>query len=84
MEELLIKGALWGTLCVVAWRLIRGVKHAARSQTEGARRMKLVIKAVLTLVGLAMFIDAFGVATFIGSCIALAVIVWVYRGYKKP
>ena len=83
MGELLIKGVLWGTLCVIAWWLIRGVKHAARSPTEGARRLRLVIKLALALVGLAMFVDAFGLVALLGTSAAAAVCIWVYRGFKK-
>lgn len=75
----LLVGAVLGLLGFVAdmvWKLIR-------SRSEGARRFKLVSSvAIVLMVGSAM-VAGMGLLGALGTCVVIAAIVWVFKGFKK-
>lgn len=75
----MVLGLMLGTIAAILLLL----RVLAASKSEGARRLRLVLKLVVLVGVLAVLIDAFGVMNILGWCAALAVMAWVYRGFKK-
>ncbi len=83
MDEALIRGLLVGAalgllgfIADMVWKLIR-------SRSEGARRFRLVSGIGLALLVLSAMVAAFGTVGTLGTCIVIAAIVWVIKGFKK-
>ena len=75
----LIGGAILGLIGFVAnmvWKLIR-------SQSEGARRFKLVSGVAIVLMVVSAMVAGMGPLGALGTCIVIAAIVWVFKGFKK-
>lgn len=83
MDEAVIRGlivgavlGLMGFFANMVWRLIR-------SRSEGARRIKIVGGIALMLMAGSVMIAAMGPVGAIGTSIAIAAIIWVFKGFKK-
>ncbi len=75
----LLVGAVLGLLGFVAdmvWKLIR-------SRSEGARRFKLVSGIALALMVVSAMVAGMGPLGALGTCIVIAAMVWVFKGFKK-
>lgn len=83
MDEALIRGLLVGAalgllgfIADMVWKLIR-------SRSEGARRFRLVSGIGLAILVLSAMVAEFGILGTLGTCIVIAAIVWVIKGFKK-
>lgn len=83
MDEALIRGLLVGAAFVLLGFIADMVWKLIRSRSEGARRFKLVSSvAIVLMVGSAM-VAGMGPLGALGTCIVIAAIFWVFKGFKK-
>ncbi len=83
MDEKLIVGAIWGVMLVIMVFAYKGVMAVAKSQSEGARRIKLVLMVAAFFGGGALAISALGLGPAFFLVAIFGVIVWVRQGFKK-
>lgn len=83
MDEAVIRGlvmggmlALAGFAANLAWKLIR-------SSSEGARRLKIVIVSAVVLFVGGIMLAEMGFLGTMGVAIAIAAVVWVFKGFKR-
>lgn len=85
MEDTIIKGLIVGAMLGIVGWLASLAWRVARSQSEGARRVKLVLWGCVALTVVSFLVSMFGVG---GAALALgagAVGTWVAFGFRnKP
>lgn len=72
-----------GIMLTIAALLILLGRNVARSQSEGARRLKLILKVAAAIFGAILFVGSVGPGPALVWIALAAIIAWVYKGYKN-
>lgn len=72
-----------GIMLTIAALLILLGRNVARSQSEGARRLKLILKVAAVIFGAILFVGSVGPGPALVWISLAAIIAWVYKGYKN-
>lgn len=83
MDDTVIRGLLVGAVLGLLGFIADMVWKLIRSRSEGARRFKIVGSIALVLLIGSVMIAAMGPAGAVGTCVVIAAIVWVFKGFKK-
>ncbi len=83
MDEALIRGLLVGAALGLLGFIADMVWKLVRSRSEGARRFKLVSGIALVLMVVSAMVAGMGPLGALGTCIVIAAIVWVFKGFKN-
>lgn len=83
MDETVIRGLLVGAVFGLLGFISNMVWKLIRSQSEGARRFKVVGGVALVLLIGSVMIAVMGPVGAIGTCVVIAAIVWVAKGFRK-
>ena len=81
--ETVIIGAVWGVMLVTAWGAIVGIKRLFSSQSEGAKRIKIVLGALVALAVIGFILHDFGFTGLIFTAVLVVIVTWVARGFRK-
>ena len=83
MDEAVFRGLVIGVLLAVIGFIGDMIWKLIRSRSEGARRLKIVAGVALLLLISSVMIAAMGPIGAFGTCIVIAAIIWVLKGFKK-
>jgi hypothetical protein len=84
MDESLIRGLVVGAFLGLVGFVANLVWKLIRSPSEGARRLKVVIVGATGLFVGGIVLAEMGFFGALGVAIAVAAVVWVFKGFKKP
>lgn len=84
MEDVIARGMISGLILGIIGAIGSLIWWILRSQSEGARRFKIVGGITLLLLLGSMLVAMMGVFWAIVVGIAIAAIVWVVKGFKSP
>lgn len=85
MDEVLVRGLIIGAVFMAFGVTANLIWKLVKSRSEGARRFKWVIGAVLTFMIAAMIVQSLGVTGLLLTLLALGALVWIVLGFKaKP
>lgn len=84
MDEVVVRGLIIGGAIFIIAVIFSTLARLLRSESEGARRLRLVLKvaSVLALVMLVVSALPADRPVFIGLIVVCAVGYWIWRGFK--
>lgn len=82
MDEALVRGLIIGTTLGVIWMAVVAIQKIFKSQTEWARRLRIVAGIALTGVVGMIAIEALGAGGAAVLAIVLVAGIWVFSGRK--